>query len=1178
MPAHLGSEQGLGHSAGAVVLSEEVGELSPSGPLGGAARVGSPQSGAHSAVSCGWNRTCSGTQEPRGSHPPAAMWFRPQRRLLGIPWPGLHFWVFAVLLCSLCGARGHACPASCRCFGDLVDCSRRRLAQVPDGLPGWTVQLDLSHNRLFSIKASSLSHLHNLREVKLNNNELEVIPDLGSLSANITLLSLSSNKIKEILSEQLKPFSALETLDLSGNNITELKTVSFPPLQLKYLYINSNRITSMEAGSFDNLSSTLQVLKLNRNRISAIPPKMFKLAHLQHLELNRNKLKKIDGLTFQGLCALKSLKMQRNGIAKLMDGAFWGLSNMEILQLDYNNLTEVTKGWLYGLLMLQQLHLSQNAISKISPDAWEFCQKLSDLDLTFNQLTRLDESSFVGLSLLSELYIGNNKVNYIADCAFRGLSSLNTLDLKSNEISWTIEDMNGAFCGLERLKRLLLQGNRIRSITKKAFSGLDALEHLDLNNNAIMSVQGNAFSQLKKLQELHLNTSSLLCDCQLKWLPQWVTENNFQTFVNTSCAHPQLLKGRSIFAVSPDDFVCDDFPKPQITVQPETQSAIRGSNVSFICSAASSSDSPMTFAWKKDNELLQDAEMENYAHLRAQGGEVMEYTTILRLRHVEFSSEGKYQCVISNHFGSSYSIKSKLTVNMLPSFTKMPMDLTIRAGAMARLECAAVGHPPPQIAWQKNGGTDFPAARERRMHVMPEDDVFFIVDVKIEDIGIYSCTAQNSAGTISANATLTVLETPSFLRPLVDRTVTKGETAVLQCIAGGSPTPKLNWTKDDSPLVVTERHFFAAANQLLIIVDTDIEDAGKYTCEMSNTLGTERGNIRVNVIPSPTCDSPPNASPSLEDDGWATVGIVIIAVVCCVVGTSLVWVVIIYHTRRRNEDCSVTNTDETNLPADIPSYLSSQGTLADRQDGYSSSENESHHQFITSAIGGYVLQQRDSNGICHLDNGSDTDLDAVTDPLICHYLGPAGNLYARGNLYSTEAYHTGYNPDQRAVCFDPYESEYLKNIECGPYTLPVEDPFDHNVGNAGMQSSSSKLLNSVYIQQDGNGVKIVSLNTDLLDLNKSQEQPAAAVSGSTFLGTFGKPLWRPQVDSFSAVNHPSMSKSIVACELPHASSDVQSEEQEPNRTLSKEDKSACSPAQTFESYRTPAFHTYVFDT
>lgn len=43
------------------------------------------------------------------------------------------------------------------------------------------------------------------------------------------------------------------------------------------------------------------------------------------------------------------------------------------------------------------------------------------------------------------------------------------------------------------------------------------------------------------------------------------------------------------------------------------------------------------------------------------------------------------------------------------------------------------------------------------MHVMPDDDVFFITDVKIEDMGVYSCTAQNSAGSVLANATLTVL-------------------------------------------------------------------------------------------------------------------------------------------------------------------------------------------------------------------------------------------------------------------------------------------------------------------------------------------------------------------------------------------------------------------------------------
>ncbi|MGH0173477.1 UNVERIFIED_CONTAM: hypothetical protein FKN15_065677 [Acipenser sinensis] len=937
----------------------------------------------------------------------------------------------------------------CSCIGDLLDCSRRRLDKVPANLPIWIVQFDLSNNKLKSVEANAFQKLHSLRELKLNNNELDSIPDLGPLSANITLLSVSNNKIGELIPEQLNRFQSLETLDLSNNNIVELKATSFTQLQLKYLYINSNKIASLEPGCFDSLSSSLQILKLNRNRISSIPPKIFKLSQLQQLELNRNRIKKVDGLSFHGLSSLKSLKIQRNGISKLMDGAFWGLSSMEVLQLDYNNLTEVSKGWLYGLLMLQQLHLSQNAISRIEPDAWEFCQKLSELDLTSNQLTRLDESSFVGLSLLGELHIGNNKVSFIADGAFRGLSSLYTL---------------------------VLQGNRIRSITKKAFSGLDVLEHLDLNNNAIMSIQGNAFSQMKKLQELHLNTSSLLCDCQLKWFLQWVADNQFQPFINASCAHPQLLKGKSIFIVNQEDFVCDDFPKPQITVQPDTQSAIKGYNVSFVCSAASSSDSPMTFAWKKDNEALNDAEIENYAHLRAKGGEVMEYTTILRLRDVDFSSEGKYQCVISNHFGSSYSTKAKLTVNMLPSFTKMPMDLTIRAGAMARLECAAVGHPTPQIAWQKDGGTDFPAARERRMHVMPEDDVFFIVDVKTEDIGVYSCTAQNSAGTISANATLTVLETPSFMRPLMDRTVAKGETAVLQCIAGGSPPPKLNWTKDDSPLVVTERHFFAAGNQLLIIVDTNVEDAGKYTCEMSNTLGTERGNIQLNVVPSPNCDSTQTVGQTLEEDGWTTVGIVIIAVVCCVVGTSLVWVVIIYHTRRRNEDCSVTNT--------------------------------------------------------------------------------------------------GCTPDQRPVCIEPYEGniKYCKSKAYYPCTHPLENPFDPAAASMLMQLPNGCLHSSVHTQNEGS-----SADSDIPDFNRNRER----MPPNTFMGTFGKSLWRPQQEFYSGYSPFAPYNPMTLHENPHATVDTDSEPEEEkflDCADSTNGQSTDIYEQPFDNHRTDAFKPYRIST
>uniref|UniRef100_A0A9J7ZHT2 Ig-like domain-containing protein n=1 Tax=Cyprinus carpio carpio TaxID=630221 RepID=A0A9J7ZHT2_CYPCA len=1002
------------------------------------------------------------------------------------------------------------CPSACSCAGFSADCSGLKHGRIAERLPARITRLDLSHNKLRTFPEALLASLPQLSEIKLSNNEFESIPDLGPNAGNLSSLILANNRISRISAERLSSLVALETLDLSNNNIMEVRAGAFPPLPLKNLLMNNNRISTLEHGCFSNLSSSLLVLKLNKNRLSSIPPKIFSLPHLQHLELSRNRVRRIEGLTFHGLHGLLSLKIQRNSITRLMDGAFWGLNNMEVLQLEYNNLTEVSKGWLYGLLTLQQLHLSHNAISRIKPDAWEFCQKLAELDLSWNQLSRLEEGSFVGLSVLEQLHVGNNRISFIADGAFRGLSNLQALDLKYNEISWTIEDMNGPFSALDNLRKLFLQGNRIRSVTRKSFTGLDLLEQLDLSNNAIMSVQANAFSQMKKLTELHLNTSSLLCDCQLKWFSPWVAEHAFLPLVNASCAHPHLLKGKSVFAVAQEEFVCDDFPKPQITVQPETQSAIKGTNVTFVCSAASSSDSPMTFAWKKDNEILNDAEIHNQAHLRSQVSEVTEYTTTLQLRHVEFTSEGRYQCVISNHFGSSYSTKAKLTVHMLPYFTKTPMDLTIRAGATARLECAASGHPSPQIAWQKDGGTDFPAARERRMHVMPRDDVFFIVDVKTEDIGVYSCTAQNTAGAVSANATLTVLETPSFLRPLLDRVVVKGETAVLQCIAGGSPPPRLNWTKDDSPLQVTERHFFAAGNQLLIIVDAADGDAGTYTCEMSNPLGTERGNVRLAVLPNPNCDSGPAAGGALgpEEDGWTTVGIVIIAVVCCVVGTSLVWVVIIYHTRRRNEDCSVTNTDETNLPADIPSYLSSQGTLAERQDGYMASESGGSHQYISSSTAGFYMPPKDINSLCQLDTGSEADMEAAIDPLLCHYQGPVGSLLRRSPRYSPDLQDTfsACASEQR-----PLGASSSCSRKCEFYTCSSAlESFDHMMMQLG----------------------------DTSCVEDCERGECVLGSSASYMGTFGKAPWRPQQE-LCAHN------AVILHENPyaalHADSDLDSE-------------------------------------
>lgn len=131
-----------------------------------------------------------------------------------------------------------------------------------------------------------------------------------------------------------------------------------------------------------------------------------------------------------------------------------------------------------------------------------------------------------------------------------------------------------------------------------------------------------------------------------------------------------------------------------------------------------------------------------------------------------------------------------------------------------------------------------------------------------------------------------------------------GDTVALQCKALGSPPPRITWLRNDQPLRPSDRHHFTPGNQLLIIGSASLEDAGRYTCLMSNTLGTERAHSQLVVTRRRSPCAPP-AGPST-----VTIGIIVIAVVTSIVVTSLVWVCIIYQTRKKSEECSVTNTGE----------------------------------------------------------------------------------------------------------------------------------------------------------------------------------------------------------------------------------------------------------------------------
>lgn len=107
------------------------------------------------------------------------------------------------------------------------------------------------------------------------------------------------------------------------------------------------------------------------------------------------------------------------------------------------------------------------------------------------------------------------------------------------------------------MTKLGLAANRIKSVARKAFAGMQGLKILDLQDNAIATIQDGAFSELPSLEELRLNSSSLLCDCQLKWMPAWLNENTgLAATVDLKCGHPETLVGLVVQQVAVHNFTC----------------------------------------------------------------------------------------------------------------------------------------------------------------------------------------------------------------------------------------------------------------------------------------------------------------------------------------------------------------------------------------------------------------------------------------------------------------------------------------------------------------------------------------------------------------------------------------------------------------------------------------------
>lgn len=177
-----------------------------------------------------------------------------------------------------------------------------------------------------------------------------------------------------------------------------------------------------------------------------------------------------------------------------------------------------------------------------------------------------------------------------------------------------------------------------------------------------------------------------------------------------------------------------------------------------------------------------------------------------------------------------------------PTFLSLVQErFAAKPGATIILECPGVANPPPKATWSRPRGTIASTAVTLPYGLK-------LINISAEDEGNYTCRLDNGdTPPLIHTVHLTVLQSPQIVEPPKASLTNESDSLELECVATGSPKPKIYWmingnnTKWD-PLIRT------AGNKLLI-ESVEKRHAGIVQCFAKNDAGETTSSDLLRVSP-----------------------------------------------------------------------------------------------------------------------------------------------------------------------------------------------------------------------------------------------------------------------------------------------------------------------------------------